>query len=179
MPVKIRLAQRGKKKNRTFRVIVADSRSPRDGKFIEDLGFYNPQDNPSSVEIDVEKAVGMFFYDSEKVLKKIGVKKSSDNFNLVAAILKKFNRELNQIRRINSFLFSEGKAKIDYARKESVKSGDFNIIRNATKEVTTMFDPIIEVVKESEKNLDLELEKILSSKELNKWLKYKRNMKKK
>ena len=57
MPVKIRLAQRGKKKNRTFRVIVADSRSPRDGKFIEDLGFYNPQNNPSSVEIDVEKAV--------------------------------------------------------------------------------------------------------------------------
>ena len=57
MPVKIRLAPRGKKKNRTFRVIVADSRSPRDGKFIEDLGFYNPQDNPSSVEIDIEKAV--------------------------------------------------------------------------------------------------------------------------
>ena len=57
MPVKIRLAQTGKKKNRTFRVIVADSRSPRDGKFIEDLGFYNPQDNPSSVEIDIEKAV--------------------------------------------------------------------------------------------------------------------------
>ena len=57
MPVKIRLAQRGKKKNRTFRVVVADSRSPRDGKFIEDLGFYNPHHNPSSVEIDVEKAV--------------------------------------------------------------------------------------------------------------------------
>ena len=57
MPVKIRLAQRGKKKNRTFRVIVADSRSPRDGKFIEDLGFYYPQDNPSSVEIDIEKDV--------------------------------------------------------------------------------------------------------------------------
>ena len=57
MPVKIRLAQRGKKKNRTFRVIVADSRSPRDGKFIEDLGFYDPQENPSKVDIDVEKAV--------------------------------------------------------------------------------------------------------------------------
>jgi len=38
MPVKIRLAQRGKKKNRTYRVVVADSRSPRDGRFIEDLG---------------------------------------------------------------------------------------------------------------------------------------------
>ena len=57
MPVKIRLAQRGKKKNRTFRVIVADSRSPRDGKFIEDLGYYDPHHNPSMVEIDVDKAV--------------------------------------------------------------------------------------------------------------------------
>ena len=57
MPVKIRLEQRGKKKNRTYRVVVADSRSPRDGKFIEDLGFYNPHHNPSTVEIDVEKAV--------------------------------------------------------------------------------------------------------------------------
>ena len=57
MPVRIRLAQRGKKKNRTFRVIVADSRSPRDGKFIEDLGYYDPHHNPSLVEIDVDKAV--------------------------------------------------------------------------------------------------------------------------
>ena len=57
MPVRIRLAQRGKKKNRTFRVIVADSRSPRDGKFIEDLGYYDPHHNPSMVVIDVDKAV--------------------------------------------------------------------------------------------------------------------------
>ena len=57
MAVKIILAQRGKKKTRTYRVVVADARSPRDGKFIEDLGFYNPHDNPSTVDIDVEKAV--------------------------------------------------------------------------------------------------------------------------
>ena len=57
MPVKIRLAQRGKKKNRTFRVVVADSRSPRDGKFIEDLGYYDPHHNPSKVDINVDKAV--------------------------------------------------------------------------------------------------------------------------
>ena len=57
MPVKIRLAQRGKKKNRTHRVVVADSRSPRDGRFIEDLGYYDPHHNPSKVEINVEKAV--------------------------------------------------------------------------------------------------------------------------
>ena len=57
MPVRIRLAQRGKKKNRTYRVVVADSRSPRDGKFIEDLGYYDPHHNPSKVEINVDKAV--------------------------------------------------------------------------------------------------------------------------
>ena len=57
MPVKIRLAQRGKKRNRTYRVVVADSRSPRDGKFIEDLGYYDPHHNPSKVEINVDKAV--------------------------------------------------------------------------------------------------------------------------
>jgi len=57
MAVKIRLAQRGKKKTRTYRVVVADARSPRDGKYIEDLGFYNPHDNPSTVDIDVEKAI--------------------------------------------------------------------------------------------------------------------------
>ena len=57
MPVKIRLAQSGKKKNRTYRVVVADSRSPRDGKFIEDLGYYDPHHNPSKVDINVDKAV--------------------------------------------------------------------------------------------------------------------------
>ena len=57
MPVKIRVAQRGKKKNRTYRVLVADSRSPRDGKFIEDLRYYDQHHNPSKVDINVDKAV--------------------------------------------------------------------------------------------------------------------------
>lgn len=134
---------------------------------------------PRFPEVNVERAVGMIFYDTEKVLKKIGVKKSSKKFDLITSILKKFNREQNQVKRINSFLFSEGKSKIEFARKESVKLGDFSIIRNATKEVTTLFEPIVEVVKEKEKNLDLEFEKILSSKEFSKWNKYKTNLKKK
>ena len=55
---KIRLAQRGKKKNRTFRVIVADSRSPRDGKFIEYLGFYNPKDINSDIAYEFKPNEG-------------------------------------------------------------------------------------------------------------------------
>ena len=56
MAVKIRLARRGDKKSPFYRVVVADSRSPRDGKFIEILGTYNPLTNPAEIKIDVEKA---------------------------------------------------------------------------------------------------------------------------
>ena len=54
--VKIRLARVGGKKNAIYRVVVADSRSPRDGRNIDTIGRYNRQTNPSEVHIDVEKA---------------------------------------------------------------------------------------------------------------------------
>ncbi len=53
--VKIRLRRMGAKKQPTYRFIVADSRSPRDGKFIEILGHYNPRTEPKTVEIDEAK----------------------------------------------------------------------------------------------------------------------------
>jgi len=55
--VKLRLMRMGKKKQPTYRVVAADSRSPRDGRFIEVLGFYNPRAEPSVIEIDNEKAI--------------------------------------------------------------------------------------------------------------------------
>ena len=54
--VKIRLRRQGAKKSPSYRVIVADERSPRDGKFIEELGYYNPMSNPVELKIDVERA---------------------------------------------------------------------------------------------------------------------------
>ena len=54
--VKIRLLRTGKTKQPTYRVVVADSRSPRDGKHIEILGYYNPRTQPYTVHIDKEKA---------------------------------------------------------------------------------------------------------------------------
>jgi small subunit ribosomal protein S16 len=54
--VKIRLARHGSKKNPIYRVVVADSRVPRDGRTIEEIGRYNPQTQPSLVEIDAERA---------------------------------------------------------------------------------------------------------------------------
>jgi small subunit ribosomal protein S16 len=55
MAVKLRLTRVGSKKNPIYRVVAADSRAPRDGKFIEIIGRYNPQTDPSTVEIDTDK----------------------------------------------------------------------------------------------------------------------------
>ena len=56
MAVKIRLKRLGAKKTPFYRVVVADERSPRDGKFIEEIGYYNPLTTPADIKIDAEKA---------------------------------------------------------------------------------------------------------------------------
>ena len=57
MPAKIRLARHGRKKNPFYHIVVADSRAPRDGRYIEKLGVYNPSSNPARVEFDEAKAL--------------------------------------------------------------------------------------------------------------------------
>ena len=54
--VKIRLRRMGAKKAPFYRIVVADSRYPRDGRFIEEIGYYNPMEEPSVVKVDPEKA---------------------------------------------------------------------------------------------------------------------------
>ena len=56
MAVKIRLKRIGAKKAPFYRVVVADERAPRDGKFIEEIGYYNPLTDPVEIKIDTEKA---------------------------------------------------------------------------------------------------------------------------
>ena len=56
MAVKIRLRRMGAKKAPFYRIVVADSRYPRDGRFIEEIGLYDPTKNPSFIKVDVEKA---------------------------------------------------------------------------------------------------------------------------
>ena len=54
--VKMRLKRIGAKKAPAYRIVIADSRSPRDGRFIEQIGFYNPLTNPAEIKIDADKA---------------------------------------------------------------------------------------------------------------------------
>ena len=56
MAVKIRLKRMGAKKTPFYRIVVADSRSPRDGRFIEEIGYYNPLTEPKTIKVDNEKA---------------------------------------------------------------------------------------------------------------------------
>ena len=56
MAVKMRLKRLGAKKAPFYRVIVADSRSPRDGRFIDEIGYYNPLTTPAEIKLDAEKA---------------------------------------------------------------------------------------------------------------------------
>ncbi len=81
MSVKIRLTRIGKKKNPFYRVVVADSKSPRDGKFIEEIGTYDPKQEPSVFKFDEEKAKQWLANGAkptetvEKLLKQAGIVK--------------------------------------------------------------------------------------------------------
>ncbi|SNR90173.1 SSU ribosomal protein S16P [Anaerovirgula multivorans] len=57
MAVKIRLKRMGQKKRPFYRIVVADARAPRDGRFIEEIGYYNPISQPKEIKIDNEKAI--------------------------------------------------------------------------------------------------------------------------
>jgi small subunit ribosomal protein S16 len=57
MPVKIRLSKKGRKKLPFYHIVVADSRAPRDGKFVERIGLYNPQTNPATIELNFDRAL--------------------------------------------------------------------------------------------------------------------------
>lgn len=78
MAVKIRLRRMGAKKAPFYRIVVADSRSPRDGRFIEEIGYYNPMTNPADIKVNADKA-------------KEWIAKGAQPTDTVRAILKKSN----------------------------------------------------------------------------------------
>ena len=78
MAVKMRLTRIGKKKNPFYRVVIADARSPRDGRFVEEIGYYNPLTEPAEIKIDADKA-------------KQWLKNGAQPTDTVKALLKKAN----------------------------------------------------------------------------------------
>lgn len=91
MAVKIRLKRMGSKRNPFYRIVVADSRSPRDGRQIEQIGTYNPVVDPVEVKIDEEKALKWLAN---------GAKPSDTVRNLLSkqGIMQKFHEQKNQAK---------------------------------------------------------------------------------
>ena len=81
MAVKIRLRRMGQKKDPFYRIVVADSRSPRDGRFIDEIGYYDPTKEPSEIRVDEEAAKKWLANGAqptqtvEKILKTAGIEK--------------------------------------------------------------------------------------------------------
>ena len=79
MAVKMRLTRMGDKKSPFYRIVVADSRYPRDGRFIEEIGFYNPTVDPAELKVDVDRAQAWIKTGAQPtetvraLLKKVGV----------------------------------------------------------------------------------------------------------
>ena len=86
--VKLRLMRMGKKKQPTYRIVAADARSPRDGRFIEIVGTYEPRQEPSVVKIDNEKAVKWLrdgAQPTERVAKLLKISGAWDEFQTAKA----------------------------------------------------------------------------------------------
>src|SRR5437588_3410138 len=82
----MRLRRVGAKHQPSYRIVIADSRSPRDGRFIDQIGFYNPRTNPATVTLNREKAVEW-------------LRKGAQPTETVEILLRKFNMDIGDIRR--------------------------------------------------------------------------------
>jgi small subunit ribosomal protein S16 len=86
MPVKMRLRRMGAKHQPSYRIVVADSRSPRDGRYIDQVGFYNPLTNPATITLNQEKAIDW-------------LRRGAQPTETVEILLKKFNINPPEVRK--------------------------------------------------------------------------------
>lgn len=86
MPVKIRLRRMGAKHQPSYRIVVADSRSPRDGRYIDQVGFYDPLKNPAEIRIDADKAIDW-------------IRRGAQPTETVEKLLRKRDIEVEQVRK--------------------------------------------------------------------------------
>ncbi|MBM3419976.1 MAG: 30S ribosomal protein S16 [Bacteroidetes bacterium] len=126
MAVKIRLARKGRKKLAFYHIVVADSRSPRDGRFIEKIGLYNPNTNPATIELDFDKALGWLHNGAQPtdtcraILSYRGVMMKK---HLLEGVKKGAFDEAEADRRFNDWLTSKEKS-IDMQRSSLEKAGE-------------------------------------------------------
>ncbi len=137
MAVKIRLARRGRKQAPVYDIVVADSRSPRDGKFIEKLGQYNPQSTPAGISLKDDRAVYWLMVGAEPtdttrkilsvkgvMLKKhlqVGVAKGAITQEVADARFEAWSKEKDEKREVKIAKLTEGKDAVKKAAFDAEK----------------------------------------------------------
>lgn len=168
MAVKIRLARRGRKKKAIYDIVVADARAPRDGRFIEKLGSYNPGTNPASIVLESDKAVDWLLKGAQPtdtarsilqhegvMLKKhlqIGVIKGAITQEVADSrfgewVESKTGRKATAADTLSQKLDAEKQAKLDAERKVNQARAEAIALKNA---------PAPEVVEEEEVSAEAE-----------------------
>ncbi len=130
MAVKIRLARKGRKKLAYYHIVVADSRSPRDGRYIEKIGKYNPLTNPATIELDFDKALGWLqngALPTETCRAILSYKGVLIKKHLLEGVNKNAFDEAEATRRFEEWM-KQNEAKIDAKRSGLEKSKDDEIV---------------------------------------------------
>lgn len=134
------------------------------------------QRTPPEPNFKIERYIGIVIYDVEKAAKKSGVKLKSKEGKVFSSALTKYNKEIKDIRRINSFTLKSTKEKVESYQKVAQQTGDYSNQLMVQKEMGEKLKPIVETLKVEDMKLVKILKENLSEKQYNKWLKYSRKV---
>ena len=121
---------------------------------------------------DVKNYLGIVTYDIKKAAKKSSIKLSSTEGKQFSTILTKYNKEIKDITRINSFLLKSTKEMVENFQKKAMKTRDFSKQPKIQKTMNETLKPISKILKEEDLKLDTTIKALLSKKQYKKWIKY-------
>jgi small subunit ribosomal protein S16 len=136
MAVKIRLARKGRKKLAYYHIVVADSRSPRDGRYIEKIGKYNPLTNPATIELNFDKALGWLqngALPTETCRAILSYKGVLIKKHLLEGVKKGAFDDAEAAKRFDEWM-KQNEAKIEAKKSGLEKSKDDEVVRKLTAE---------------------------------------------
>jgi hypothetical protein len=136
------------------------------------------QTTPKAPEFDVERYVGIVDYDFEKAAKKVGINLSSKEGKKFSTLLRIYNRDTNQIKRINGFTLRSTKDMVENFQQKAIETGDLSNQKKIQKTMVENLKPIVEAIKVEDKKLDDEIFVLLTEKKYKKWIKYNKKINK-
>lgn len=139
-------------------------------------GIPQTKEKAPEPNFEIEKYLGIIVYDIEKTAKKSSIKLKSEEGKQFSKILTKYNKDIKDITRINSFLLRSTKEMVDNYQKKAIKSGDFSKQVEVQKKLSKNLKPLNETLIDEDKKLDKTIKTLLSEKQYKKWIRYNKKM---